>query len=871
MLLLIALWGAAWAETPRLPDHVRPTSLSVALDVDPSTDSVTGLATLGLDVKVKTREVTLHAEELILGDAAFVSRKGKRVAATVTPLDGGRVTLTAASNLAPGAWSVEIPYEAPIHEQPYGLYRFEHQGEPYLVTQLEADDARTVWPCFDEPGLKVPHQLTITTPDGLTVITNAPAVEVTSTGGWTTHVFAQTPPIPTYAGALAVGPYEAVVVDGVGVPASIVVPKGQGENVGLLVDLLPTVVRAAEAWFGSPYPYAKLDVVVVPEFAFGAMENPGAIVMNGRLIPEPDRVTPRARYGLAMVTAHEVAHMWFGNVVTMAWWDDFWLNESFAMWMGDRLARELLPDLRRHLEAPASLAGMLRYDGSATARPMRTEIDPAAIFETANFAVYDKGQALLDQVESWIGPAAFQRGVRDYLERHALGNATSSDLFAALEAASGAPVGEVLAPFLDRPGAPEITVRVDGDTVYLSQRRYARLGATFADDGAHWPVIVRLRVGRPDGSSEIVTHRLDGAEATLDIGPWAWVFPAADGRGYYAWRLDGAARDALLDHVDALSDVEKVAIFTQASLEVATGDRAPASLLPLIPRFAGETDPAVLSEVIGLAGYVRVVEDLDPADPTAVASARAWMRETMRPLLDGVGFEPTPGEGADRAEARQQLLGLLAWAEDPEVIAYATRLAEANLADPRAGDPALTPWALWVHAERAPASHQQTLLDKAAATDLPMLRSRYLSLAGVVRGEAPRARALALALEHDRAMDDTFSLLGGVYRQADHDATLQDALLTWKMAHHDALAAKLPPQYRPYLASVSGCRVALLDTARAFYLDPARAVTGTERTLKESEERVRQCIADRDARAPSIVAFLATWREAQPEGPGKPR
>ncbi|TNE88386.1 MAG: hypothetical protein EP330_14995 [Deltaproteobacteria bacterium] len=862
MLVLLAL--LAHAESPRLGTEVRPTHMAVDLTVDPAEDVFSGTVTLDLAIDDKRSAVTLHAEEMTVTDATFVWKGKKRVPATVTLLEGGQARFDASKPLKPGAWQLEVTYEGTVHTQPYGLYRFEHQDEPYLVTQLEADDARTVWPSFDEPGFKVSHELTIKAPDGQVVIANGPALEATSSGGWTTHRFAATPPIPTYAGALAVGPYALVEVEAGDVPVRIAVPKGQEPTIGPLAEEIPQVLDTASEWFGGKYPYAKLDFVVVPSFAFGAMENPGAIVMNGSLIPEPGRETPGQRYQLSMVVGHEVAHMWFGNLVTMAWWDDFWLNESFASWAGERIAQTIHPELERHLRAPGKMAGMLRADGAATTRQLRTDVDPGAIFETANFAVYGKGEALLDHMEAWLGAAVYQQGVRDYLSQRQWGNAEAADLFAALEKASGKPVGEVLQPYLDHPGAPLVTLSKGDDGAWTAtQTRYALNGVTF-EEQTLWPVVLMLRVGRADGSVDLVPTRIDGAETTLDLGEASWVHPAGDGVGYYVWRLNDPAREALLANVDKLSVREKLSLLAMGELEVSAGTRTPASLLPLVSTFAEETHPLVLGEVASLSGYIQVVDNLDDVPEETLAKAKAWMRETQRPLLDTIGMEAREDEPQGTVGLRQGLLLRLAWAEDAEVIAYLKGIAEANLADPMAGDPQLTRIAWMVYVKDAGPELQQTLLDKAHAAELPAMRGMYMQLAGSVRGEATRKRALELAIAPEATMNDTFALYGGASAGADNDKAIEEELFQWALDHHDALAAKMPPQMRMYLAGVGGCELSRVEKAKAFYLDPARKVQGVERVLAESEARVKQCIADRELRGPSVLAFIEAWTPTEP-------
>jgi alanyl aminopeptidase len=860
--MLILLLASANAQSPRLTDPVTPTSLSVELRVDPAQDTFSGTATLGVEFDGPLDALTLHAEELTVSEASFIWKGRKRVSATVERLDDTRLRLVPDEPLKSGAWTVEIPYSGLIHEQPYGLYRFTHDEQPYLITQLEADEARTVWPCLDEPGFKVTHQLTVTAPEGLAVITNGPELDANTSDGWTRHRFATTPAIPTYGGVLAVGPYQGLPVDGLGVPSTIWTPAGQTDSAALVATELPRVVSALEQWFGLPYPYAKLDIVAVPSFAFGAMENPGAVVINGNLIPEPGRETDNELSALVSTLSHEVAHMWFGNLVTMAWWDDLWLNESFASWLGNHVARELHPGNQQELDTVDGLYRMLTYDGQHSARPLRTEVDPAAVYETANFAVYAKGEALLDQLESWLGPEVFQRGVRAYIAAHSGGNAAAQDLFDALASVSDNPVGEVLLPYLDTPGAPHVRFGPgQGGRFTLTQQRYQRLGFE-GEDSSLWPVVLRMRVGRPDGSQEVVTVRLDEAEQDFDLGELSWLMPAAEGRGYYVWSLADAEREALIAHASELSPVEQVALIDDFKAEVSAGERGPASVLELVGRFGGEADPAVLRRLVSLVWHVQVVEDL--GDPEAEELARAWMRQVLRPHLDAVGLSRGAQDSTGVTSLRRSLLYALAWAEDPEVVAYAIELAQAKLADPAAGDPELTRWALLVYVDHGDAALQAALFERAGSADLPGTREQYYRLGASIPGPQPRERALALALDPDLPVSEMFALIRGTARPAYGHDDVTDANQQWLMDHHDYISSRMSPAKRMHLANTSGCDLARLERARAFYTAPERTVPGVERVLAESEDYVKTCIAQRDANGPSVVRFLEDWQGIVP-------
>lgn len=849
MSVLWLLLAVAHA-SPRLTDPVHPVAQAVSLSVDPAVDTVSGTASLDLVVEQRVGHFHLHGEELTV-TGAVLRKGGRTLPVTITPVDGGRLRVDLGNMVPRGRYTLVIDYTGPVHTQPYGLYRFTENAQNYLVTQLEADDARTVWPSFDEPGFKVPFTLTVRAPEGLAVVSNGAVAQTTVADGVQTVRFSPTPPIPSYAGALAVGPYASVEVPGLGVPSRVYVPDGHLDAASSTVAELPGVVQALEAWFGEPYPYAKLDLIAASDFAFGAMENPGAIVMAERLMVPEERETARDRQWLVEVLAHEVAHQWFGNLVTMAWWDDFWLNESFANWMGGRILHHLHPAFRRDLDEVRATQNMVGRDGMATVRPLRTEVDPAAVFETANFAVYPKGEALLTMVEAWVGPKAFQAGIRDYLAAHRWGNATADDLFTALSKAGGQDVAPVLRSFLDAPGAPLLTFVV-GDALTVQQARYARLGAGELPHQP-WHVPLHLRVGFKDGTTRLVDAVVREPAADLGLTDVAWVMPMAEGVGYFAWDLQDEPWSALLDATPMLDAREQVAVLGNAELLVDAGRRDAAWALGLVSTLDWATDPEIVGSALGLADYAWVAEDL--RDEALEEAAHSWLRGTLRPWLDAIGPTSQAGESPAAVGLRRRLMQGLAAAGDEGVRATARTMGEAYLGDPTSIDPELVAWAMGVWVEDAPPTVQEDLLSRAMAATDPGLRARWLGWAGAVRGPEATGRALELALASGTTFGDMFALLGGVADAHEDDEAF---VPNWVMEHYDEVAAKLPPQFRMRLAGLGGgCDMALFERTRDFFQVPSRMVPGVERVLAETEAGVTACVARREAHGASVRAFLA--------------
>src|SRR5439155_17675029 len=345
---------------------------------------------------------------------------------------------------------------------------------------FEATEARCAFPCWDEPEFKIPFQVTLVVPEAHLAIGNTPVETDTVADGQRTVVFERTPPLPAYLLAIATGPLETVPIEGMRVPGRIVTIKGASGVAREAARVTPPLVAALEKYFGLPYPYRKLDLLAVPEFWPGAMENAGAIAFADRiLLIDPRAASAGQKRTLVAVDAHELAHMWFGDLVTMKWWDDLWLNESFASWMGDKITQEVAPEYEMPLaEVEETQRAMLR-DAQRSTRPIRAPID---VFDNIDEAfdelTYDKGQAVLTMFEAWLGPETFRKGVVAYLKAHAWGSATASDLWASLSKTAGRDVAGPMSTFLDQPGVPLVKVDLlPGGKVRLSQERFLNEGA----------------------------------------------------------------------------------------------------------------------------------------------------------------------------------------------------------------------------------------------------------------------------------------------------------------------------------------------------------------------------------------------------------
>ena len=545
-LLPVLAWNSVSAGL-RLPKDAVPLEQDVRLDLDPAKEDYTGTVVARVEVPKATRLIHLHDGGPRVESAVLRTSAGKKIGLVATVEQRDILVLTAAVTIPAGRHVLEMTFRNRYNTRADSLYKVVVDGEPYLFTQFEDTAAREAFPCWDEPSFKIPWKLTLTVPAGLLALANTPIESESTADGLRTIVFKKTPPLPSYLVALAVGRLETVPVPGTRVPTRIVTVRGKSGLAGEAVRQTPPLLAALERYFGQPYPFEKLDLLAVPDYWYGAMENPGAITFRETiLLVDPKGGDAEERSHMAGTVAHELAHMWFGDLVTMAWWDDMWLNESFASWMGDKVAEEVYPELGLGVGQVREMERAMSFDGRRVTRAMRQPVESQdVLLEAADTLAYNKGQAVLTMFERWLGPETFRKGVLLYLAAHAWGNATGSDLWGSLAKASGKDVSPAMSSFLEQPGVPLVSAELlGGGRVRLTQRRFFQDGtAPGAKQLWRIPVTLAFGNGKTRGSKTVL---LSTESATVDLGtPAEWIHPNADERGYYRWSLPAAALDDL--------------------------------------------------------------------------------------------------------------------------------------------------------------------------------------------------------------------------------------------------------------------------------------------------------------------------------------
>jgi len=836
--------GPASPDPGRLDPRVAPTSQTVELELDPREESYRGSVTIELQATARTDAFRFHAQDLVLERVALSAASGP-IAVATEPGEDGMVLARTRPPLDPGKYTLAVDFSARFNRQAVGLYRMQQGGESYLFTQFEAMDARKAFPCWDEPPFKIPFRMTLSVPEAHLAVTNSPIESEALEAGRRRLAFRPSKPLPTYLVAIAVGPFDSVPIPGMSIPGRVITPRGQGHLAGLAVEMTPPILAALEAYFGSRYPYEKLDLIAVPEYWPGAMENPGAITYSDSLLlVDPRTAGVAERRSLASVTAHELAHIWFGDYVTLRWWDDLWLNESFASWLGDEIADRLHPAygiaLTNLRQVQRTFASDARPSTRAIRKPVRVRTD---VMEGLGLS-YDKGQTVLGMVADWIGEAAFRRGVGAYLAAHAWGNAEAADLWHALSDAASVDVGEVLAGFLEQPGHPLVAAEVGpGPVVTLRQRRFLNHGATAEDQTWVFPMRLAYSTGGKRREHAVLlrheqqTVRLDG-----DV---AWLLPDAGARGYYRWALPGdellalAARGAA-----ALEPAERVAFLGNAAALLDAGEIGGDVYLKILNAFAGDAEPEVVSALI--SGLDKVRASFVP-DELLPEFAR-YVRSTLRPAVERFGLERRPGEPDAVTLFRPRLVSWLGGAgRDGAVRGHAANLARSYLGDPASIDPALAGVALSIAAiegDRERGFETATVPDE---------REIYLRALGAFEEPEIQAAALAYALGDTVRPTDLFKIPLGF---PDTEAA-EERVYRWLTANFPRIRGALPPELLPMLPSVAGgCSEQRLAAAREFFAAPENAFEGAERALARLGDQVTDCANLRRREGAVVASYL---------------
>ncbi|MFZ4479663.1 MAG: M1 family metallopeptidase [Rhodoferax sp.] len=853
VLTAMPMMASAQALAMRLPGGVEPLGYRLALTIDPDQASHSGEVWIGVDVKAETRSIRLHASDIAVA-AAELRIAGASHLATARALDGKLLELSFDRPVPAGKGELKIAFSGRIDDKgSQGLFRQKEGGDWYVFTQFEASDARRAFPAFDEPGWKVPWKLALTIPQSLTAVANTPSTsEVALPGGMKRIEFAQTPPLPSYLVAFGVGPFDILDAGNAGrTPLRFVTPRGRSAEARYAARVTPAILAALEDYFGLPYPYAKLDVMALPlTLNFGAMENPGLVTFSSRLLlARAGEESVNFKRSLVSVQAHELAHQWFGDYVTMAWWDDLWLNESFASWMADKITARVVPEWHSDTGTQQARARAMRADRLASARRVHQPVNDADALQSAFDSItYSKGQVTLAMFEAWLGSDRFQAGVQRYISRHAWGNATGDDFVAALSDGDAA-LSASLRSFTEQPGIArlQVTLVCDGKpSLKLAQARFLPLGST-ASSASVWQIPVTVRT--PGGQVRLMFGQTQGSLALPDADCPAWVEANAGGSGYYRPVYGSGQLLALMTQAD-LTVNELLANLDDAQALTESGDLALGDALALALRYARHSRREVVDAALSIISRMEPL--IAPLQREAYAALwqRAWGARARE-----LGLTANSAETDDDRLLRARWIGRMVDAgSDQSLRARAGQLAQSWLKDRTVLDAADRGLVL----RSAAIGGDRALFDAlvAAALSSPNRRERsdiYGALGRFKSAELALAgRQLWLSPRHDiREL-----LASG--RDQYGDEAVADGLLAFLRDNFAAISARLPSEsvarFPRYFSGF--CSAGKAAEVEQFFAPLVSAYEGGASSLKQTLEGIRLCAVYSESQRASLSDFL---------------
>jgi aminopeptidase N len=857
VLLIVAFHAAAApASAQRLPATVTPEHYTLWFAPDLEEESFRGKETIDVRVSQPTREITLHATEITFSDVT-VTAGGRTQKARVTLNAGNETaTFTVPDTIPAGTAKIDITYKGILNDKLRGFYISKANGRSYAVTQMEATDARRAFPSFDEPMHKATYDVTLMIDNGDTAISNGPQVSDTPgpEPGKHTVKFAPTPKMSTYLLAMIVGDFVCRDGESDGTPLRVCSTPDKRELTGFALEAATQQLQFFNDYFDIKYPFGKLDIVAVPDFAAGAMENAGAIIFRERLLlVDPARSSVDVRKNVASIISHELAHQWFGNLVTMKWWDDIWLNEGFATWMASKPLEAWRPEWRMSLADAEDTQSALGLDALRSTRAIRTKVEtPDQINEVFDGIAYEKTAAVLRMIESYVGAESFQKAVRSYLKKYSWGNAAGEDFWNEVASVTGRPIDRILKSFVDQPGVPILSVSMSCSegtaTITASQARFFGSPGPASSAPQTWtfPACGKI-AGLPGARCEIIeqpTH-------TFEVPACEGIFGNAEARGYYFTEYTP-------DHVRSLANaplapVEKLSLLGDEWWMVRSGRHEIGTYLDLASAQAGDETPAVLDTVSARVGYTAAYI----ANASELPRFQGWVRTTFAPTLATLtlpGAATDPDDMQNRRATLMSLLGLTA--NDADVQRRAREMASQYIADPNSVPPTLVQTVLQVAAAGGDrALYDQYMAQLSKLGNQPEEYYRYFGSLSSFRDPALVKRTLDFALSSEVRSQDTGLLIAGLLnRGPSRDAAWEFTKRQWR-----TLTQKLGTfQGIPSIVSAVGAFCSTdkaADVKQFFAKNPVRAA---ERALQQSIERIEACAALDARQSAPFAAWLGS-------------
>jgi len=817
----------------RLDPNTHPTFQQIELFLDPSQTTYSGEVNIDLNITQLTSSFRFHAQEMEL-TSIILTHKLDTIPVTTTLGLENVVVANTQIKLSPGEYHLRISFQKDFNQQTVGLYRVAYEDNHYLFTMLEAVDARRAFPCWDEPQYKIPWQLTLNVPNDQVAVSNTPIASIKTTDSGQQIAFKQTHPLPSYLIGIAVGPFERLPLENLSVPGHIYFVKGSSHLATLAASSAAPLMEALESYLKIPYPYEKLDFIAAPEFWPGGMENAAMITFADRIVLlDPEKTSLNQKRRLAAVVAHEIAHQWLGDYVTMEWWDDLWLNESFADWMDDKIVRQIYPEYRSDLNAIRNLQTLMDRDAKITTTPIQKKITTSSqIFEDLGMA-YGKGTQILNMVEQWVGAENFHEGVYSYLQANAWANATSTDLWEHLSHVSGQDVNAVLSSYVTQSSLPFLRFEmVNPKKLRITQERFVNDGVIAPDQ--HWVLPVDLSYKGASGE-HFQTVLLDKDRMDLSFEEAVeWIIPNRAARGYYRWIIPMEMFHQIsLDPGSYLNTVERIAFLGNAEALLKAGLLAGDTYLELLNSFASDSEAEVVETVLDNLNPISEIFPSDAPNPDYAV----YLQNSLKPAFLRLGLEPQENESDMLTALRVRLMNWLAGpGQDEAIKGYMDSLASEYVRNSESVHFAFVGDALALSAREGDLNlfiEYMTRFEKATSSDE---RYDFLRALGNFRNPELQDRALAFSINGPLRTNE-LSAISNAIRGSEAG---KDKVLAWAMENYFSLTSRMPAhRATAFLGNCAdGSSLQRVERARDFINKSENIAPGSRAYLEKIEEGV---------------------------------
>jgi aminopeptidase N len=853
-LLTAAGVAPTTASAQRLPATVTPVHYDITVSPRLADAKFGGRETIKLRVSAATSTIVLNAAEITFGEVSISA--GGRQQRAVVKADAAKeqVTFSFPNPIPPGDADLAIAYDGILNDDLRGLYLSKANNRRYAVTQLEATDARRMFPSFDEPAFKATYAITAIIDKNDNAISNGAVISDTPGPGPSQHTvrFETTPKMSTYLVALAVGDFECISGAADGTPVRICSTPDKKSLTAFALESTQKIVEYYNRYYSINSPFKTLDIVAVPDFAAGAMENTGAIFYRETLLLAAPDASVGVRKSIAVVLAHEIAHQWFGDLVTMQWWDDIWLNEGFANWMMSKPLKEWRPDWKVELDEVDDNHRAMNLDALRATRPIRSKAStPAEISELFDPIAYEKGAAVLRMLEAWVGPQDFQKAVNAYIEKFKYGNARAEDFWGTLTTVTGKPVDKVMASFVDQPGLPLVSVDVTcaggSSRAVLSQERYFRGPAPSGAAAPLWQIPVCLQSSSGDSRCEVLQQKRQEVSFT---GCPAWVMGNAGARGYYRTATSADMVRTMAEKIGMLSAAERKAVLADEWALVRAGRHDVGTFLDLVSGFGEERTANVMTTLHGLLTTIDSEFTTDATRP----AYRAWLAKFIAPA---VAHAPLPGKAGDDDETKALRATVVSLAggtaHDRQVLSAARTLVLQELDKPGSVEPTLLEVVVNLAALEGDASLYDRYLARSKAATDPEERYRYLYGLTSFAQPALVRRTMDIVLSDEVRSQDAKLVIGRMLVNSDSHK------LAWQLVR--ARWSEIQKKTGEFVGNTvivssfsSFCDAATGAEISAFFKE--HKVPDAERTLQQALERIDSCAKGAVAQAPKLAEWL---------------